>query len=51
MNLFWTGIDRQPCKRKSNNVLRFFIYRDIRNSGFVEKVAKGLGITIDELLK
>jgi len=28
------------CKRKSNNVLRFLIYRDTRNNGFIEKVGQ-----------
>ena len=31
---------RLTCKRKSNNVLRFLVYRDITNSGFVEKNGK-----------
>lgn len=28
------------CKRKSNDVLRFLVYRDATNAGFVEKVGQ-----------
>ena len=28
------------CKRKSNNILRFFVYRDRTNAGFIEKVGQ-----------
>lgn len=28
------------CKRKSNNILRFLVYRDTTNSGFVEKIGQ-----------